>query len=260
MLEMVIAGLFGLLLGSFLNVCIFRLPRDLSVVRPRSHCLSCGQGIAAYDNIPVLSYLLLGGRCRRCRSSIHWRYPAVEILTAALFALGVWLWGPTAEAGKFALFAFLQLGMIFSDLETRLLPDEFTKGGIVAGLLLALVVPMKPGMSAILVPAQWSRYASFFDAALAAVLLSGVLWGVGYIYNKLRHKDGLGFGDVKMLAMIGAFQGAGTAISTLFLGCVGGTVLGLAYVYLAKKDASTYEIPFGSFLGAAALITSVWLR
>ena len=258
--EIGIAVLFGLIFGSFLNVCIYRLPRDLSVAWPRSRCLACGHRIEAYDNIPVLSYLLLGARCRHCRSGISWRYPAVEILTAGLFGAGVWLWGPTAQAAKFALFAFLLIGMIFSDIETRLLPDEFTKGGIVAGLLIALVVPMKMGLMSVFVPQSWARYVSLLDAAVGAAVVSGAMWSLGYVFAKVRQKEGLGFGDVKMVAMIGAFQGVAPALMTVFLGCIGGTVLGMSYIYLAKKDFSTYELPFGSFLGVAAILISLWTR
>ena len=259
-LELLVAALFGLIFGSFLNVCIFRLPRDLSVVRPRSRCLDCGHGIAAYDNIPVLSYFLLGARCRHCRTAIHWRYPVVEALTAVLFGVGVWVWGPTAQAAKFALFACLQVGMIFSDLETRLLPDEFTKGGILAGLLIALLVPARLGIMGVFLPRSWERFFTLADAAAGAAVLSGAMWGIGYVFSKVRHKEGLGFGDVKMVAMIGAFQGIAPAVMTLFLGCIGGSVLSMGYIYLAKKDFATYEIPFGSFLGVAALIVSIWIR
>jgi len=259
-LEIAIAALFGLLFGSFLNVCIFRLPRDLSVAWPRSRCLECNHRILARDNIPVLSYLLLGGRCRHCRSSIHWRYPVVEALTAALFAAGVSKWGPTPDAAKFALFAFLMVGMIFSDLETRLLPDEFTKGGIVAGLLLALVIPLPRELMMLFLPGEWRRFAGLADAAAGATLVSGAMWSVGYIYGKVREREGLGFGDVKMVAAIGAFLGLAPALMTVLIGCTVGTVLGLGYVWLAKKDLATYELPFGTFLGAAALVVAVFLQ
>ena len=206
-LEMLVAALFGLLFGSFLNVCIYRLPRDLSVAWPGSRCLACGHGIAPWDNIPVLSYFMLGARCRHCRSSIYWRYPVVEALTAFLFGAGVWFWGPTAQAAKFALFAFLLVGMIFSDLETRLLPDEFTKGGLVAGFLVALFVPMKMGLMAVFLPRAWATFVPLADAAVGAGLVSGAMWSVGYVFSKVRHKEGLGFGDVKLAAFIGLLLG-----------------------------------------------------
>ena len=258
--EVVIAALFGLLFGSFLNVCIHRLPRDLSVVWPGSRCLDCRHAISPRDNIPVLSFLLLGARCRHCRSSIHWRYPVVEALTAGLFGAGVWLWGPTPQAAKFGLFAFLLVGMIFSDLETRLLPDEFTKGGIIAGLVVALLVPIKSALMAVFLPRKWAPFVSLADAAIAAALVSGAFWGLAYLHGKVRDKEVLGFGDVKMVAMIGAFLGIAPTLITVTLGCVGGSVLGLAYIYLTKKDFSTYELPFGSFLGVSALLVSLWNR
>jgi leader peptidase (prepilin peptidase) / N-methyltransferase len=258
-LELAIAGLFGLLFGSFLNVCIYRLPRDLSVVWPGSRCLACNHRVAAQDNIPVLSFFLLGGRCRHCRSSIHWRYPVVEALTAALFVAGVWAFGPTPHAAKFAVFAFLMVGMIFSDLETRLLPDEFTKGGIVLGLALSIFIPVKMGLMAVFLPQKWGRLVPLADAAAGAALVSGALWGFAWVYGKVRHKDGLGFGDVKMVAMIGAFLGLAPALMTVLIGCLTGSVVGLIYIHLTKKDFDTYEIPFGSFLGAAALFVAIWI-
>lgn len=258
--EIVFAALFGLLLGSFLNVCIYRLPRDLSVVWPGSRCLACGHAVEPRDNVPVLSFLWLRGRCRYCRSSIYWRYPVVEALTAALFAGGVWLWGPTAQAAKFALFAFLLVGMIFCDLETRLLPDEFTKGGLAAGLALSLFVPFKMGLMAVFLPERWARWVPIAEAALGAAIVSGAMLGLGYVFSKVRDKEGLGFGDVKMVAMIGAFLGIAPALMTVCIGCVSASVLGIGYIYLAKKDFSTYELPFGSFLGVSALVVAVWTR
>jgi len=256
-LEVVAAALAGLLAGSFLNVCIYRWPRDLSVVWPGSHCPECGHAIAPYDNVPVLSFVLLGGRCRHCLSAIPWRYPVVEALTAVLFALGVAKFGLTAWAAKFALHAFLLLGMIFSDLETRLLPDQFTKGGIVLGLICAAVAPLERNPFTYLMGGSDPRVHSIVEAAFAAVFLSGVVWLVGEAYTRIRGREGLGFGDVKMLAMIGAFQGLLPGLFTLFLGVVSGSVLGLAYIYLTRKDPATYQLPFGSFLGAAALITAL---
>lgn len=256
-IEAVLAGLFGLLLGSFLNVCIYRWPRDLSVAWPGSHCPNCRHAIAGYDNVPLLSYLILGGRCRHCLCSIHWRYPLVEALTGALFAAGVVKFGATAWAAKFAVFAFLQLGMIFSDLETRLLPDQFTKGGIVLGLIAAVLAPFDRSPFTYMLGVSNPRAQGFIEAAFAAAFLSGSVWLVGEVYSRVRGREGLGFGDVKMLAMIGAFQGFLPGLFTLFLGVISGSVLGLAYIYLTKKDASSYQLPFGSFLGAAALVSAL---
>src|ERR1700732_1873944 len=146
MLEAILAALAGLLIGSFLNVCIYRLPRDLSVVAPRSFCPECDKPIAWCDNVPLLSYLLLGGRCRNCKERIPWRYPAVELLTGASFFCAVWMLGPTATAMKFCLFSAIAITLVFSDLEERILPDEFTLGGAVAGVIMAVVVPTESGL------------------------------------------------------------------------------------------------------------------
>jgi leader peptidase (prepilin peptidase)/N-methyltransferase len=254
---LVLAALAGLLLGSFLNVCIHRMPRDLSIVWPHSYCVHCRHGIAWYDNIPLVSYLLLRGRCRHCLARIHWRYPVVEAFVAALFCAGVLVWGPTAPAMKFAVFAFLQVGMIFSDLETRLLPDQFTKGGIAAGLVAAWFTPVRGGLFATLAPTMNPRLNSVLDAAFAAAAISGALWFIGWAYAKVRRKEGLGFGDVKMAATMGAFLGLPAALLAVFFGCLAGSVLGLAYIRWRKKDAGSYELPFGSFLGVASIVVAL---
>ena len=258
MLEAVLALLLGLILGSFLNVCIYRMPRDLSVVRPRSFCPSCERTIAWFDNIPVLSYLLLRGRCRHCSAQIPMRYPVVELLTGGLFFVIVRGHGVTLEAGKECLFVFLLVGLIFSDLELRILPDEFTLGGTLLGLAAAFVVPLKRGLISLFLPMDWSEGAiSILEAAVGAAIASGAMWLVATIYEKVRHREGLGLGDVKMVAMIGAFLGIEGALMALLLGSLAGSVIGLAYVLIARKDASKYELPFGSFLGVAALVVGL---
>ncbi len=257
MIEVPAAFLFGLLIGSFLNVCIHRWPRDESVVWPGSHCVHCGHSIAWYDNVPLFSYVWLSGRCRHCRAGINWRYPLVELLTAVLFAAGAAKWGVGPEAGKFMLFSAMQVGMIFSDLETRLLPDEFTKGGIVLGLVVAALVPFREGLAPLLFDvggiAHDPRAMSVLEACLGAAVASGALWSVAWLYAKVRHRDGLGFGDVKMVGMMGAFLGLGPAMLAIFAGCILGTLLGVAYVAITRRDLATYELPFGTFLGVAAI-------
>src|SRR6266545_3170029 len=146
-MEAILALLFGLLIGSFLNVCIYRWPNDLSVVRPRSHCVACGHSIAWYDNVPLASYAVLGGQCRHCRARISLRYPAVELLTGVLFFVYVLAKGLTLESVRDCLFAAMLVGLIFSDLEERILPDEFTLGGTALGLLVSFFVPV-PDMTA----------------------------------------------------------------------------------------------------------------
>ncbi len=252
-MELALAAAFGLLIGSFLNVCIYRLPRDLSVVQPRSRCPHCDLQIAWFDNLPVASFLLLGGRCRHCRSRISIRYPIVELLTAVLFALAVDRWGVTLPAAKQSLFGALMLVLAFADLETRLLPDQVTKGGFWLGLLLSLPVPVEPGLMRLILSEASEPVASLADALFAAAFGAGSIWTVGVLYQRIRGREGLGFGDVKMIAMTGAFLGLPKTFLTLILGSVGGSVLGLLYILLAKKKASTYQLPFGTFLGAAGI-------
>ena len=259
MIEAGIAFLFGLLIGSFLNVCVYRMPRDLSVVRPRSFCPSCEKMIAWYDNIPLLSYALLGARCRHCRARIPLRYPLVELATAAAFALWFAVLGPTLAAAKYAVFSAILIALIASDFEERILPDEFTIGGTVIGLAFAPFVPLQIRWAILLLPASLNvRWLSLAEAALGAGFASGIIWFVGWLYEKVRHREGLGLGDVKMIAMIGAFLGLEPALLTLIAGSLLGSVVGLGYILVKGKDASTYELPFGSFLGFAALAVAIF--
>ena len=258
MIEALLAGVFGLLIGSFLNVCIYRLPRDLSVVRPRSHCPECEKTIAWYDNIPLVSFALLQGRCRHCGVNIPWRYPLVELLTGVCFFLAFHGYGSGAAGYKFATFAALLIGLTFSDFEERILPDEFTWGGAVIGLGFAAVVPIPPALTYILLPAGTNlRWLSMGESVIGAVVCGGAIWGVGEAYSRIRQREGLGFGDVKMILMIGAFLGLHGALLTMVVGSVLGAVLGLAFILLARKDAASYELPFGSFLGIAALAVTL---
>jgi leader peptidase (prepilin peptidase) / N-methyltransferase len=250
------ALLFGLLIGSFLNVCISRLPDDYSIVVPRSYCPRCGAWIAWYDNIPLLSYMILGGRCRACRDPISWRYPAVEALTGFLFYLSIEIHGTSWAGVKWCLFAAILVALIFTDLETRILPDEFTKTGTVLGLLLAAVVPIPPGLLAIFWPGARPALTSLLDAASAALVLSCGLWVMARVYERVRGKEGLGFGDVKMLALLGAFLGLESTLLVMILASLFGSLLGLLWVRLRGEDISTYELPFGSFLGAAGLLVA----
>lgn len=254
MMEALLAALAGLLLGSFLNVCIYRMPRDLSVVKPRSFCPQCERMIAWYDNIPVISYMVLAGRCRRCGNRIPARYPIVELLTALAFFWSVRYLGPTLAALKYSVFGAILIALVFSDLEERILPDEFTIGGAVLGVIFAAVVPLNGGILRLMF--LWGKNESLVsvaDSLFAAVFCSGALWAVGALYQKLRHREGLGLGDVKMIAMVGAFLGVQGALLTLIAGSLLGAIVGLAYIWFTGKDASTYELPFGTFLGAAAL-------
>lgn len=254
MIEALVAALAGLLIGSFLNVCIYRLPRDLSVVRPRSFCPECNAPIGWIDNIPLLSYLLLGGRCRKCKAPIPVRYPIVELLTAASFFCAFWFLGPTAAAAKYCVYGALNIGLIFSDLEERILPEEMTLGGAVAGFAFAAFVPMTWGFVRLLFYSiRNDRVLSVGESVFAALLCAGALSLVRFLYEKVRHREGLGLGDISMVAMIGAFLGLEGALLTIIVGSLLGAIVGLCYIWFTGKDASTYELPFGTFLGIAAL-------
>jgi len=263
MIDIVLAVAAGLLIGSFLNVCVFRLPRDLSVVRPRSFCPGCEHTIAWYDNVPIVSYVVLGARCRHCKARIPLRYPVVELSTAAAFGVCVAALGPSLAALKYCIFSAILITLIASDMEERILPDEFTIGGTVVGLVLALFVPMERpgdiGFARLLLSSEvgW-RWLSLTESAIGAGLSAAMIWVVGWGYEKLRHREGLGFGDVKMIAMIGAFLGLRWALLTLIAASLFGSVGGLAYIFLTGKDASSYELPFGSFLGLAALAVAIF--
>jgi len=247
-----LAAIAGLIIGSFLNVCIHRLPRDLSVVNPpRSFCPSCQKTIAWYDNIPVLSYLLLRGRCRHCHEGISWRYPLVEALTAAAFAGAVAMLGLTPSALKLCIFSALVIVLVITDFETLILPDEFTLGGLALGLILSAFIPIRHGIAPLFISGV--HKASLVDALLGAGISSGVLALLRYVYEKVRHREGLGLGDVKMVAMIGAFFGLQGILLTLMAGSVLGALAGVAYILIARRDAATYELPYGSFIGIAAL-------
>ena len=259
MLEALLAGLAGLVIGSFLNVCVFRLPRDLSVVSPRSFCPSCEKTISWHDNVPLLSFALLGGRCRYCHERISWRYPIVELLTGMAFAAAVAILGPSLAALKFSVFSAILIALMATDVEERILPDEFTLGGTTLGLILSLFVALPPGIVGFFLPygASW-RWRSLAEAAFAAGFSSGAIWLIGFLYQKVRRREGLGLGDVKMVAMIGAFLGMQGVLMTLVAGSLLGAVGGSIHIVLTRKDPATYELPFGTFLGVAALGVAVY--
>ncbi len=248
-------GLLGSLIGSFLNVCISRLPNDESVTLPRSHCPRCGNWIAWYDNIPVLSFAALGGRCRGCRIPISWRYPLVEAATALLFAAGAWRWGVSWETVKWCIFSAVMVELVVSDLETFILPDEFTLWGAAAGVMLAPLAPIPTGLLPLLAVGEGATpLASTVNALGSALLLSGGFWAMGWIYERVRGREGLGFGDVKLAATMGAFLGLEKAMLAVLAASVLGAALGGLWMVLRGKKASEQELPFGSFLGATALL------
>jgi leader peptidase (prepilin peptidase)/N-methyltransferase len=236
--------LFGLAFGSFLNVCIARLPRHRSIARPGSACPNCGAAIRVSDNLPVLSWMVLRGRCRACRWRIPWRYPAVEIATAALFLLAYLRDGLTTAGVGAMILSFLLLGLAVMDAETMRLPDAFTIPGILIGIFWRGILPA-PGMAFHLHNAALSLL-----YALCAALL---IWFIRWFYYVLRHREGMGLGDAKLLAMIAAWLGPMLTGLTFVLGTFAAAVFGLALVARFRKSADHTRLPFGSFLCAAAL-------
>lgn len=238
-MPLVLAGLFGLLFGSFLNVCIYRLPRDLSIVWPASRCTTCGRELSWYENIPVFSYLALRGRCRTCGERISPMYPAVEIVTALIFAGALAWYGATPLFAVRLVFACAMLVLFVVDLQHQILPNEITLPGIAAGL--AASVFLEPG---------------FRDALIGAVAGAGILWVIAFAYERLRHQEGLGFGDVKMLAMIGAFLGWPSMLLTLVVASFLGSLVGLSLIASGRGDLGS-KLPFGTFLAAAAVVSAL---
>ncbi|HYM12654.1 MAG TPA: prepilin peptidase [Bryobacterales bacterium] len=257
----VLAFLFGLLIGSFLNVCIYRMPKEESIVRPRSRCPHCGSPIRWYDNIPLLSFVWLGGRCRDCGAAISFLYPAVELITGLLFAVLAARFGLTLGAAKYALFVSMMLILGFADLNDRLLPDEITLGGAAAGLVFSVVRPLRPDvvhLALLLAGVSLSpRLTSLAESAVAAGVGAGVLYLVAEVYYRVRFREGMGFGDVKMMALIGSFLGLRQALFAVMLASVLGAVLGLVFIGLFRKGLA-YELPFGTFLAFASIVLVIY--
>jgi len=256
-LYVVLAAIAGLLIGSFLNVCIYRI---MSVVVPRSFCPECGAQIAAVENIPLLSYVLLGGKCRNCAKSIGWRYPAVEAMTAALFAVIVYRYGVTGAAGKWILFEAILIVLFWTDLEEQILPDELTLGGTAAGLILAVFIPITGQLAAVLFPGWKPVARTFFDIGLGVVFLALPIWLLGVLYEKVRKREGLGFGDVKLLLLMSTFLGFENSLFSTMAGAVCGGVLGVIYCLVTRKKLSETHLPFGTFLCAGAGLAPVVYR
>jgi leader peptidase (prepilin peptidase)/N-methyltransferase len=228
---------FGSIIGSFLNVCIVRLPEGNSVVHPPSHCPECRSPIAWYDNVPILSYLLLGGRCRACRTRISPVYPTVELLTGAL-AVALWLrLGPSAAFAGYFAFAAALVTITFIDLDHRIIPDVISLPGILVGLAISFVSP--------LVTPQ--------DALIGVVAGGGSLLAVASAYQWIRGQEGMGGGDIKLLAMIGAFLGWQSVFVTLLVASLVGSIIGIALMIYQRADAKL-AIPFGPFLACGALV------
>jgi len=228
----------GLAVGSFLNVCIYRLPRRESLAWPGSHCPQCAAPIAWYDNIPLVSYVRLAGRCRRCRARIPIRYAIVELVTGLLFAGLALLHPPGALLASRLLFGCALIVLFAIDLEHQILPNVITIPGIAAGLLFSLIA--EPG---------WR------SALLGVAIGGGIPFSIAWVYERVRGIEGLGMGDVKMLAMIGAFLGWQLTLLTLVLASLAGSMVGAAYI--AAGRGARYKLPFGTFLAVGAFVAAV---
>ena len=268
-LAAIFAAALGAIIGSFLNVVIFRLPREESVVFPNSRCPQCSSAIKAYDNIPVLSYLFLRGRCRNCATPISARYPAIEALTGILF-VAVFLHdvigrgGPTpALPFDLALVSAL-VALIFIDAEHMILPNAITYPGIVFALVARLLLPFLmgtdafddlPSLSQVSYLTGWPVWAqSLLGAVLGALAGGGSLWLMGWLWEKLRGVEAMGLGDVKMMFMVGAYLGWRLAILTIFLGVVTASLTGILLMLRRGERNMQMMLPFGIFLGTGAII------
>ena len=238
-LQLTILVMLGLAVGSFLNVCIHRIPRGQSLMRPPSRCPACEYKLRWFDNIPVVSYAAIGGRCRKCRTRISIRYPLVELATMALFVIHGEVFGWSALLVPRLLFACAMVVLFAIDLEHHLLPNVITLPGIAIGLISSTVLP--PGL---------------VDALLGVALGGGVLWLIGEAYYRFSGHEGMGGGDVKMLAMIGAFLGWKLVLITLVLSSVAGSMIGV-FVILIKRGGLKYALPYGTFLALGALTASL---
>jgi len=233
----VLAGILGLMLGSFMNVVVYRLPRKLSVVRPRSFCPRCRRAIPWYENIPVASYVILRGRCRGCGAPISARYPIIEGAGGALAVLAVARFGFTLDALIAYAFLMALLAITIIDWEFRIIPDEISIPFIAIGIAWAALGPGR----------------TILDACLGALAAGGGLWAIAALYKLVRHEEGLGGGDVKLMAMVGACLGLKLVLVVLLLGSFAGTVYGLALMRSGKTARTA--VAFGSFLAPAAAVS-----
>lgn len=258
----VFAGIFGAIIGSFLNVVIHRVPLEESIVFPNSRCPSCGAVIAFYDNIPIVSYALLGGKCRGCKGPISFRYPAVELLCAALFVAVAWHDGMSVALPFDLVFVSALLALIFIDAQHMILPNVITYPGIVFALVARLAIPLLTHTphfddlpSLINGPLEGMPVwvASLGGAVIGALVGGGSLWLMGFIWEKLRGVEAMGLGDVKMMFMVGAYLGWRLTILTIFIGVLTGSIIGILLMARQRERSMQMLLPFGIFLGIGAI-------
>ena len=259
----IIAGAFGAIIGSFLNVVIHRVPREESIVFPHSRCPSCGNVIAFYDNIPVLSYLALLGKCRSCRAPISIRYPAVELLTALLFVAVTWHDGLTVALPFDLIFAAALMALVFIDAEHMILPNVITYPGMIFAIVARVAIPFLSGaphfddlgslsQGPLAIYPIWA--VSLIGAIIGALIGGGSLWLMGWTWEKLRGVEAMGLGDVKMMFMVGAYLGWRLTILTIFMGVLSGSIIGIVLMMQQGKRDMQMLLPFGVFLGIGSIV------
>ena len=230
-------GVLGAVIGSFMNVCIYRLPRSLSVVSPGSRCPNCQTPIRFYDNIPIISYVFLKGRCRNCGTTISWRYPLVEGLNAFFYVLVYLKSGFSFETLFGCVFISMLIVISFIDIDFRIIPDVLSFSGIVIGVASSLFV----------------KSVTPFQSLLGILIGGGFLYGIAFFYEKITHKEGMGGGDIKLIAMIGAFTGWQGIPFVILSSSLVGAICGILFIVATKKDAK-FAIPFGPFLSLGAVL------
>ena len=263
-LACVLLGIFGAIIVSFLNVVIHRVPREQSIVLPESACPSCRAPIKAYDNIPILSFLILRGRCRKCGAVISPRYPGVEALTGLLFAAVTWHDGLSFALAFDLAFTASIVALIFIDAEHMILPNAITYPGILFALITRVAVPYLAGpahfddlpqLQALLPPNYPLWLVSLIGAVIGALAGGGSLWLMGFLWERLRGVEAMGLGDVKMMFMVGAFLGWRLTILTILIGAFTGSLVGIAMMVRRGDRNLQTMLPFGIFLGIGSIVS-----
>ncbi len=251
-------ALAGLVIGSFLNVCIYRIPREESIIFPTSHCPNCGAGIRPYDNVPVLSYLWLRGKCRKCRAPISPQYPVVEMLCGGAFFLCASVWELQPPAFVNCAFLSVIIILVFIDYQHQILPDVLTIPGAIAGLVLSpfqehgfFLDRANLGLASLLHPSNPSSALNWTGSILGAAVGGGILFLVAALYRAVRKQQGLGMGDIKMMAMVGAVMGWRLALLTIFAGSFVGSLVGVFLILFRGRNLQS-KLAFGTFLGIGA--------
>jgi leader peptidase (prepilin peptidase)/N-methyltransferase len=255
----IVVVIFGLLVGSFLNVCIVRIPRGRSIITPPSHCPRCKEHIRFYDNIPLVSFAVLRGRCRSCGERIPWRYPAVELTNAVLYVMAYREFGLGGETLMVMAICSSLLVITFIDLDHMIIPDAITLPGMLVGLTIAPLVmsslndPLPFHLSRLL-PHAGPYLVGFLNSCIGLLFGAAPLFAIGWVWERLRNIEAMGGGDVKLMGMVGSFLGWKSALLTIMIGALTGSIVGLILILLRRHKAQNV-IPFGPFLAAGTLIT-----